>query len=387
MQKNVDPSDPYRPKFRNYPTILRVTKGINRAILWLFGFSLEIRGFENAEAAYANAVCPIIVANHVSYLDIFLVAAVFGPYFPVARGDMANWVRRPSFTADPTCPPTHTPTQTRLLLFPMHSRTPRALMGCPSCPSNETDSQCPPLASFPPPPSPPPVSAPCPSRVRSLSALIQPVFGQLIGLWGFAGVKGFSSEASGASADGQAQAQPQVPAPSRGEGLIARLAPRVKAAGPWSLHPPVLIFPEGTCTTGRALLRFKTGAFVLGSPVLPVAFQYESTQNCGWVWARPVQSSIWRRVPRTLVQLFRIVATPRKRIVVRMQEQLSALSPLLSVSSAPLAYTRREGLFGIQRGVAFVFFPFALTLGLHFNSAHCFLTPLGRCRLAWLVYR
>lgn len=134
-----------------------------------------------------------------------------------------------------------------------------------------------------------------------------PVFGRVIALWGFAGVENFGSSPDAAKA---AKA-------SRGEGLTARLLARVKAAGPWGLHPPVLVFPEGTCTNGLAVLRFKTGAFVLGSAVLPVAIRYEARQCCGWVYTRPAISGIWRRVPRTLVQLFRIVAEPRKRIVVR----------------------------------------------------------------------
>lgn len=38
--------------------------------------------------------------------------------------------------------------------------------------------------------------------------------------------------------------------------------------------PPVCIFPEGTTTNGRHLLKFRTGAFVAGAPVAPVLISY-----------------------------------------------------------------------------------------------------------------
>ena len=36
------------------------------------------------------------------------------------------------------------------------------------------------------------------------------------------------------------------------------------------LWPQVFIFPEGTCTNARALIKFKSGAFQPGVPVQPV---------------------------------------------------------------------------------------------------------------------
>ena len=44
------------------------------------------------------------------------------------------------------------------------------------------------------------------------------------------------------------------------------------------LWPPVLVFPEGTCTNGAALISFKAGPFLPGEPVQPIALQY-STSN------------------------------------------------------------------------------------------------------------
>jgi len=40
--------------------------------------------------------------------------------------------------------------------------------------------------------------------------------------------------------------------------------------------PQTLVFPEGTCTNGNALVQFKLGAFAPGLPVQPVIFRYPS---------------------------------------------------------------------------------------------------------------
>eukprot|EP00403_Amphidinium_massartii_P041763 CAMPEP_0178443840 /NCGR_PEP_ID=MMETSP0689_2-20121128/39135_1 /TAXON_ID=160604 /ORGANISM="Amphidinium massartii, Strain CS-259" /LENGTH=539 /DNA_ID=CAMNT_0020067925 /DNA_START=36 /DNA_END=1652 /DNA_ORIENTATION=+ len=40
--------------------------------------------------------------------------------------------------------------------------------------------------------------------------------------------------------------------------------------------PQTLVFPEGTCTNGTALVQFKAGAFAPGLPVQPVLFRYPS---------------------------------------------------------------------------------------------------------------
>ena len=38
--------------------------------------------------------------------------------------------------------------------------------------------------------------------------------------------------------------------------------------------PPILLFPEGTCTNGEVLISFKPGAFLPGAPVQPVVLRY-----------------------------------------------------------------------------------------------------------------
>jgi len=40
------------------------------------------------------------------------------------------------------------------------------------------------------------------------------------------------------------------------------------------LYPPLLIFPEGTTTNGKGLIKFRVGAFVPGVPVQPVVIRY-----------------------------------------------------------------------------------------------------------------
>uniref|UniRef100_A0A3Q3BV95 Lysophosphatidylcholine acyltransferase 4 n=1 Tax=Haplochromis burtoni TaxID=8153 RepID=A0A3Q3BV95_HAPBU len=52
---------------------------------------------------------------------------------------------------------------------------------------------------------------------------------------------------------------------------VSELNKRVTSDGSW---PQILMFPEGTTTNGRCLLRFKTGAFVPGVPVQPVVLHY-----------------------------------------------------------------------------------------------------------------
>jgi len=57
-------------------------------------------------------------------------------------------------------------------------------------------------------------------------------------------------------------------------------------------YPPILVFPEGTTTTSNTLLQFKKGAFLSGQPVQPVVVQYPfcnfemvwgGDANAGWV--------------------------------------------------------------------------------------------------------
>ncbi|XP_041842554.1 lysophospholipid acyltransferase LPCAT4 [Melanotaenia boesemani] len=52
---------------------------------------------------------------------------------------------------------------------------------------------------------------------------------------------------------------------------VTQLNERLTSNGYW---PQMLMFPEGTTTNGRALLKFKPGAFLAGVPVQPVLLHY-----------------------------------------------------------------------------------------------------------------
>ncbi|RVE60334.1 hypothetical protein OJAV_G00179880 [Oryzias javanicus] len=52
---------------------------------------------------------------------------------------------------------------------------------------------------------------------------------------------------------------------------VAQLIQRLTSDGYW---PQMLMFPEGTTTNGRALIKFKPGAFLAGVPVQPVLLHY-----------------------------------------------------------------------------------------------------------------
>jgi lysophosphatidylcholine acyltransferase/lyso-PAF acetyltransferase len=47
--------------------------------------------------------------------------------------------------------------------------------------------------------------------------------------------------------------------------------------------PMLSVAPEGTLSNGRCLLSFKTGAFVAGTPVVPILLRYKLTPfNPSW---------------------------------------------------------------------------------------------------------
>lgn len=63
---------------------------------------------------------------------------------------------------------------------------------------------------------------------------------------------------------------------------VSQICERVTSDGHW---PQMLMFPEGTTTNGRALIKFKPGAFVAGVPVQPVLLHYCSQPDTvRWTW-------------------------------------------------------------------------------------------------------
>jgi Acyltransferase len=66
-------------------------------------------------------------------------------------------------------------------------------------------------------------------------------------------------------------------------GVAARVKERMQqvAAGKGPHRRPILLFPEGTTTNGRYLLRFRTGSFISGVPVQPIILKYSKVCMCG----------------------------------------------------------------------------------------------------------
>ena len=124
----------------------------------------------------------------------------------------------------------------------------------------------------------------------------------------------------------------------RGAGVTARIAARV--ANPrW---PMVILAPEGTCGDGRCVLRFRTGAFAPGAPVLPVLLSYENA-HCNPAWTNHA-SVAWHFV-RCCTQF-------RKLLTVRV---LPPYVPSEREKADPAAYAAavRE-LYGRELGVPLV---------------------------------
>ncbi|KAJ7519985.1 hypothetical protein O6H91_20G062400 [Diphasiastrum complanatum] len=88
--------------------------------------------------------------------------------------------------------------------------------------------------------------------------------------------------------------------------LVDRLSPdsrkdaanEIKRRASCNDFPPVLLFPEGTTTNGRAVISFKLGAFVPGFPIQPVVVRYPHVHHDP-SWGN---ISLWKLVPRMLTQ-------------------------------------------------------------------------------------
>jgi 1-acyl-sn-glycerol-3-phosphate acyltransferase len=209
-------ADSDRPRFRLYPLVINSTFAVGRLAMAALGFHVTVSGRHHVAAAYASRCATAVVANHVSYLDPFILGAAVGPYHAVARSDVATW----------------------------------------------------------------------------------PLFGQVLRAFGFAAVT--RRDVNGAAPAGPA------------ESLTNTLADRAKRTGAWHSHPPLLIFPEGTTSSGNAVLRFKTGAFVAGQPVLPVAIRFKAgSLNGGWAWrARPTHAPWLSFLSTETIHLFRLLSRP-----------------------------------------------------------------------------
>ena len=225
---NKRQADSDRPRFRLYPLVVRSTFAVGRLALAALGFHVTVSGRQHMEAAYASRTATAVVSNHVSYLDPFVLGAAVGPYFAVARADVATW----------------------------------------------------------------------------------PIFGQVLRAFGYASVERRERKGDAAAA---------APA-GAAESLTNTLAERARRTGAWHAHPPLLVFPEGTTSSGNAVLRFKTGAFVAGQPVLPVAIRFKAgSLNAGWAWrARPTRVPWFRRLSTESIHLCRLLSRPLSFVEVQV---------------------------------------------------------------------
>nr|XP_015801820.2 lysophospholipid acyltransferase LPCAT4 [Nothobranchius furzeri] len=71
---------------------------------------------------------------------------------------------------------------------------------------------------------------------------------------------------------------------------VAELIERLTSKGYW---PQMLMFPEGTTTNGRSLIKFKPGAFLAGVPVQPVLLRYPNkVDTVRWAY----NGTTWKEV-------------------------------------------------------------------------------------------
>ena len=90
------------------------------------------------------------------------------------------------------------------------------------------------------------------------------------------------------------------------EAALRRIRDRAMAEGAWL---QLAIFPEGTTTNGRALVRFRRGAFAAGTPVQPVVVTYpaDGPMDGATVWT-------WDMRPGLLARLWLLLANPVNRV-------------------------------------------------------------------------
>mmetsp|Transcript_13510 Transcript_13510/g.49145 ORF Transcript_13510/g.49145 Transcript_13510/m.49145 type:complete len:355 (-) Transcript_13510:120-1184(-) len=72
--------------------------------------------------------------------------------------------------------------------------------------------------------------------------------------------------------------------PNQGE----EIAKRARRKWPLVDVPPFLVFPEGTTTNGKTLLKYRAGAFEPRVPVLPFFLKYHSMSGTSWCWVAPL---------------------------------------------------------------------------------------------------
>jgi len=69
---------------------------------------------------------------------------------------------------------------------------------------------------------------------------------------------------------------------------LKKLKDRVSSPGDW---PQVIMFPEGTCSNKKRLLKFKRGAFEFGSAIQPFIVRFQNSVDCT-TWTEVSESAI-----------------------------------------------------------------------------------------------
>ncbi|XP_032826988.2 lysophosphatidylcholine acyltransferase 1-like [Petromyzon marinus] len=78
--------------------------------------------------------------------------------------------------------------------------------------------------------------------------------------------------------------------PNSRRNTVEEIKRRAATKGKW---PPIMIFPEGTCTNRTCLIKFKPGAFIPGVPIQPVVLRYGNKMDTiTWTWHGPTALQI-----------------------------------------------------------------------------------------------
>jgi len=243
-----------------YALLVPATRLAASSILFICGFSVHVRGRQQLLAAQRSCADAggsfLIVCNHLSYMDILVCASIFGPFAAAARHDLLDW--------------------------PIVGPVARAwgVVGVVQSSIRERE-----LAR----------------AGAAAGAASQAASGSATGLSGMGGGGGgggggspthHSMEGSDASAGppptpGVSSALPPSASASAGGGAAAVLSARARLAGSGVRLPPVLVFPEATCSVGGCLVTFRGGAFVAGVPVLPTTVRYRTPSAFNLAWVAP----------------------------------------------------------------------------------------------------
>ncbi|MEW5300930.1 MAG: hypothetical protein WDW36_003821 [Sanguina aurantia] len=244
---------PLAPWRRN---LILASKELVVVVFWMLGFlNIQVHGHENI--ARAIQLKGVVIFNHVAWLDAFAlvwlmapsgVAKAFNAHLPVIK----HAVRALQTVYLPDAPRRTRP--------PPVKASAVAAAAAPVAVKAEA-------LPLPPPPHTKSLSSP-----QTLSAAGQQRQPQ--------GQQEAAGDGVAAEAPAVAAAAPPPP-PGMTEVLLQRVNdPRYCERGGF---PVVVMAPEAVCSSGRGLLQFRTGAFVLGRPVLPVLLKYSNTVfNPAW---------------------------------------------------------------------------------------------------------